>query len=164
MKDCPGSAAVHDIQLSQLPRHSFRELSDQIPVFFYDWSGKTKIEFKKTVKQMFLVSNTGKAQMVFMWWELNMDTEGKIQKYSNCYVYFVTFVLWLSRFNNRVTLPWMYLKGTKALLIFFSDQDYNREEMALPTVMWEPSLNLGKPMLEDYFFLLDNYNFYAFWT
>ncbi|KPJ08008.1 Protein arginine N-methyltransferase 7 [Papilio machaon] len=78
MKDCAGSAAVHDIQLSQLPRKAFRELSEQIPVFYYDWSGKTPIDLKKTVKQEFTVTNTGKAQMVFMWWELNMDTEGKI--------------------------------------------------------------------------------------
>ncbi|CAH0729989.1 unnamed protein product, partial [Brenthis ino] len=78
MKMCAGSAAVHDIQLSQLPRQAFKELSDQIPVFYYDWSGNTPIDMKKTVKQQFNVTNTGKAQIVFMWWELNMDTEGKI--------------------------------------------------------------------------------------
>ncbi|CAG4946707.1 unnamed protein product [Parnassius apollo] len=78
LKDCAGSAAVHDIQLSQLPRQAFRELSEQIPVFYYDWSGKIPIDFKRTVKQEFKVIGTGKAQMVFMWWELNMDTEGKI--------------------------------------------------------------------------------------
>ncbi|XP_060802656.1 protein arginine N-methyltransferase 7 isoform X2 [Amyelois transitella] len=78
MKDCAGSAAVHDIQLSQLPRSSFRELSDPIPVFYYDWSGRSPIDFKRTVKQQFSASGTGRAQMVFMWWELNMDTEGRI--------------------------------------------------------------------------------------
>ncbi|XP_034831267.1 protein arginine N-methyltransferase 7-like isoform X1 [Maniola hyperantus] len=78
MKECAGSAAVHDVQLSQLPRHAFRELSDQIPVFYYDWSGRSPIDMKRTVKQEFTVSNTGQAQMVFMWWELNMDPEGKI--------------------------------------------------------------------------------------
>ncbi|KAL4702422.1 hypothetical protein ACJJTC_003047 [Scirpophaga incertulas] len=78
MKNCAGSAAVHDIQLSQLPRQSFRELSDQIPVFYYDWSGRTALDMKRTVKQQFTVTATGRAQMVFMWWELNMDTEGRI--------------------------------------------------------------------------------------
>ncbi|KAJ8715935.1 hypothetical protein PYW08_013220 [Mythimna loreyi] len=78
MIDCPGSAAVHDLQLSQLPRHTFRELSDQIPVFYYDWSGRSPIIMKRTVKQDFTVSGTGSAQVVFMWWELNMDTEGRI--------------------------------------------------------------------------------------
>ncbi|XP_075979043.1 arginine methyltransferase 7 isoform X2 [Anticarsia gemmatalis] len=78
MKDCAGSAAVHDLQLSQLPRSSFRELSEPIPVFYYDWSGRTPIIFKRTVKQDFNATDTGKAQVVFMWWELNMDTEGKI--------------------------------------------------------------------------------------
>ncbi|XP_041987392.1 protein arginine N-methyltransferase 7-like isoform X2 [Aricia agestis] len=78
MKDCAGSAAVHDIQLSQLPRTDFKEVSEPIPVFYYDWSGKTPIDMKRTVKQKFSITNTGHAQMVFMWWDLNMDTEGKI--------------------------------------------------------------------------------------
>ncbi|XP_023950812.2 protein arginine N-methyltransferase 7 [Bicyclus anynana] len=78
MKDCAGSAAVHDVQLSQLPRHSFKELSDQIPVFYYDWSGRSPVDCRRTVKQQFTVTNTGRAQIVFMWWELNMDMEGKI--------------------------------------------------------------------------------------
>ncbi|MCP6117004.1 hypothetical protein NL387_27330, partial [Klebsiella pneumoniae] len=30
------------------------------------------------MKQEFSVVTTGKAQLVFMWWELNMDQEGKI--------------------------------------------------------------------------------------
>lgn len=78
IKECAGSASVHDIQLSQLPRNSFRELSEQIPVFYYDWSGKTPITMRRTVKQQFTVTATGKAQMIFTWWELNMDPEGKI--------------------------------------------------------------------------------------
>ncbi|XP_045496135.1 protein arginine N-methyltransferase 7 [Colias croceus] len=78
MKACAGSAAVHDIQLSQLPRNAFTEISDQIPVFYYDWSGRSAINMRRTVKQQFTVTATGNAQIVFMWWELNMDTEGKI--------------------------------------------------------------------------------------
>lgn len=78
MKDCAGSAAVHDIQLSQLPRQAFKEISEQIPVFYYDWSGRSEIDMKRTVKQQFNATITGNAQMVFMWWELNMDTEGKV--------------------------------------------------------------------------------------
>ncbi|XP_072947271.1 protein arginine N-methyltransferase 7-like isoform X2 [Epargyreus clarus] len=78
MRDCPGSAAVHDIQLSQLPRYAFREISDQIPVFSYDWSGRTPLEMNRVAKHNFVATNTGKAQVVFMWWELNMDPEGKI--------------------------------------------------------------------------------------
>ncbi|CAB3220456.1 unnamed protein product [Arctia plantaginis] len=78
MKDCPGSAAVHDLQLSQLPRQTFNELSDPIPVFFYDWSGRTPTIFKRTVTHNFNANRTGKAQVVFMWWDLNMDPEGKI--------------------------------------------------------------------------------------
>ncbi|CAK1544911.1 unnamed protein product [Leptosia nina] len=78
MKNCPGSAAVHDIQLSQLPRQAFTEISEQIPVFLYDWSGGSDIIKRRTGKQNFNALATGNAQMVFMWWELNMDTEGRI--------------------------------------------------------------------------------------
>ncbi|KAI5637866.1 protein arginine N-methyltransferase 7 [Phthorimaea operculella] len=78
MKDCAGSAAVHDIQLSQLSRKTFTELSEQLPVFYYDWSGKTPLDKKRMVKQNFTAIASGKAQMVFMWWDLNMDQEGKI--------------------------------------------------------------------------------------
>ncbi|XP_073946868.1 protein arginine N-methyltransferase 7-like isoform X2 [Choristoneura fumiferana] len=78
MKACAGSASVHDIQLSQLPRQAFTELSEPIPIFYYDWSGRTPIDMRRTVKQDVTVTGTGQAQMVFMWWELNMDMEGKI--------------------------------------------------------------------------------------
>ncbi|XP_047993229.1 protein arginine N-methyltransferase 7 isoform X2 [Leguminivora glycinivorella] len=78
MKSCAGSAAVHDLQLSQLPRSTFKELSEPLPIFYYDWSGRTPIDMKRTVKQDLSVLDTGEAQMVFMWWDLNMDTEGKI--------------------------------------------------------------------------------------
>ncbi|CAG9089107.1 unnamed protein product [Plutella xylostella] len=78
MKDCPETAAVHDIQLSQLPRSSFKLLSEPLPVFYYDWSGKSPVDFNRTVRQSFVAKQTGAGQMVFMWWDLNMDTEGKI--------------------------------------------------------------------------------------
>ncbi|XP_061714851.1 protein arginine N-methyltransferase 7 [Cydia pomonella] len=78
MKSCAGSAAVHDLQLSQLPRSAFKELSEPLAIFYYDWSGRTPIDMKRTVKQDLSVLDTGEAQMVFMWWDLNMDTEGKI--------------------------------------------------------------------------------------
>ncbi|CAH2039388.1 unnamed protein product, partial [Iphiclides podalirius] len=104
MKECAGSAAVHDIQLSQLPRQAFRELSDQIPVFYYDWSGKTPVDFKRTVRQQFKATNTGKAQMVFMWWELNMDPEGKIVL--SCAPWWSHSEADLSSERPQDTVPW----------------------------------------------------------
>ncbi|XP_045450910.1 protein arginine N-methyltransferase 7-like [Melitaea cinxia] len=104
MKDCAGSAAVHDIQLSQLPRQAFKELSEQIPVFYYDWSGRSSIDMKRTVKQQFTVTNTGKAQMIFMWWELNMDPEGKICL--SCAPWWAHVDADLSSEKPQDTIPW----------------------------------------------------------
>ncbi|XP_049874174.1 protein arginine N-methyltransferase 7 isoform X2 [Pectinophora gossypiella] len=78
IKDCSGIASVHDLQLSQLPRRTFTELSEQLAIFYYDWSGRTPIDMKRTVHQKFTATTSGTGQMVFVWWDLNMDTEGKI--------------------------------------------------------------------------------------
>ncbi|XP_046968729.1 protein arginine N-methyltransferase 7 [Vanessa cardui] len=104
MKDCAGSAAVHDIQLSQVPREAFKELSDQIPIFYYDWSGHSSIDMKRTVQQLFTVTNTGKAQMIFMWWELNMDPEGKICL--SCAPWWAHPDANLSSESPKDTIPW----------------------------------------------------------
>lgn len=37
IKKCPGSAAVHDIQLSQLPLSSFNTIIPPTPVLRFDW-------------------------------------------------------------------------------------------------------------------------------
>ncbi|GBP58490.1 Protein arginine N-methyltransferase 7 [Eumeta japonica] len=100
MKDCAGSAAVHDVQLSQLPRNAFRELSEQIPIFYYDWSGKTPIDMKKIIKQQFAAVATGRAQVVFMWWELNMDAEVKLIEANNEAALSERTCKWFQKFKN----------------------------------------------------------------
>ncbi|KAF7285995.1 hypothetical protein GWI33_008298 [Rhynchophorus ferrugineus] len=77
IKQCPGSAAVHDIQLSQLPITSFNSLVNPIPVLRFDWSGKTPFIFTRSTINSLKSKHDGNAQMVFMWWELQMDIEGK---------------------------------------------------------------------------------------
>lgn len=77
IRNCAGSPAILDVQLSQLPRYKFIELSEVLPIFYYDWSGRTPIDKKKVVKQTLYATGDGKAHMVFVWWELNMDTEGR---------------------------------------------------------------------------------------
>ncbi|XP_018575753.1 protein arginine N-methyltransferase 7 [Anoplophora glabripennis] len=78
IKTCPGTAAVHDIQLSQLPTHSFNTIISPIPVLRFDWSGKTPFVFDRFTINTVKSEHDGTAQAVFMWWELQMDTEGKI--------------------------------------------------------------------------------------
>ncbi|XP_030752768.1 protein arginine N-methyltransferase 7 [Sitophilus oryzae] len=77
IKTCPGSSAVHDIQLSQLPLSSFNSIVPPIPVLRFDWSGKTPFVFTRSTIQSLKAVSHGKAQMVFMWWDLQMDIEGK---------------------------------------------------------------------------------------
>lgn len=96
MLDCAGTAAVHDLQMSQLRRHQFIELSEPIPVFYYDWSGKIPLEKRRVVKQQFKAVDPGRAHVVFMWWELNMDTEGQ---YNNIRVFY--------GFGISSSLAWM---------------------------------------------------------
>lgn len=77
-KECSGSAAVHDIQLSQLPESSFNTIIPPIPVLRFDWSGRTPFVFERSTINTVKSERQGIAQCVFMWWELQMDTEGKV--------------------------------------------------------------------------------------
>lgn len=77
-KNCPGSAAVHDIQLSQLPESSINTLISSIPVLKFDWSGRTPFILERSTVKTLKAERDGIAQCIFVWWELQMDTEGKI--------------------------------------------------------------------------------------
>ena len=78
IKKCAGSAAVHDIQLSQLPTDSIVTIVPPIPVLRFDWSGRTPFIFERSTINSVKAENNGKAQAVFMWWDLQMDIEGKV--------------------------------------------------------------------------------------
>lgn len=78
IQNCVGSAAVHDLQLNQIKLDSIKLLTPPIPVFRFDWSGKTPFIFEQSTIHSIKASQTGVAQTVFMWWDLQMDTEGKI--------------------------------------------------------------------------------------
>lgn len=78
IQNCAGSAAVHDVQLSQLSYNSFNTIASPIPVLRFDWSGQTPFIFERSTINTIKAECDGKAQAVFMWWELQMDTENKI--------------------------------------------------------------------------------------
>ena len=45
----------------------------------FDYSGKSPIEFKgRSVKKASVLGHGGKCDALFMWWDLEMDTENKI--------------------------------------------------------------------------------------
>ncbi|XP_058835290.1 protein arginine N-methyltransferase 7 [Topomyia yanbarensis] len=76
--DCRGSAAVFDVQLSQLPLGSFTALSEPIPVFEFNWSDKDGLVNKRHSRKLIKIKHSGVPQAVFMWWDLKMDLEEKI--------------------------------------------------------------------------------------
>ncbi|XP_063991899.1 protein arginine N-methyltransferase 7 [Diachasmimorpha longicaudata] len=78
IQNCPGSLAVHDLQLSQVPRDSFTSLSPVLPLFHFDWTGKTPLIFTETSSVVFKGISRGKACGVFMWWDIVMDINEEI--------------------------------------------------------------------------------------
>lgn len=76
--NCRGAASVHDIQLNQIDLNDIKFLIEPYPVFRFDWSGKTPFIFERTTINTLRAQNSGKAQAVFMWWDLLMDIENKI--------------------------------------------------------------------------------------
>lgn len=78
IKNCPGAAAVHDLQMSQLPVHLINRIVSPQPVLRFDWSGKTPFIFERSTISTFKAELDGKAQIVFMWWDLIMDIDSQI--------------------------------------------------------------------------------------
>ncbi|XP_034935175.1 protein arginine N-methyltransferase 7 isoform X2 [Chelonus insularis] len=78
INSCPGSLALHDIQLSQLPYESFTSLLTSQPIFTFDWSGKKPIIFNEVNSVNSTAIASGTAHAVFMWWELAMDEDEEI--------------------------------------------------------------------------------------
>ncbi|KAF5305598.1 hypothetical protein FQR65_LT07678 [Abscondita terminalis] len=79
IKECPGIAIVHDIQLSQLSKQLFKEIIPPQIVAQFHW-GKKESYCVDSDCNVFSVTaaSSGTAQVVFMWWDLIMDTENKI--------------------------------------------------------------------------------------
>lgn len=75
---CPGSAAVHDLQMSELEENTFKFITEAICVFEFDFTGKKSIEMNETFIKQISVTENGKCEIVFMWWILNMDMTGEI--------------------------------------------------------------------------------------
>ncbi|RZC34261.1 protein arginine N-methyltransferase 7 [Asbolus verrucosus] len=95
------SAAVHDLQLNQLNLSLIKTIVAPVPVFRFDWSGRTPFIFEHSTINSLKAEQAGVAQAVFMWWDLQMDFEGKIVL--SCAPYWAHP---LSRDNHNTVLPW----------------------------------------------------------
>ena len=47
-------------------------------MFRFDWSGGAPLVFNETVSHSVKAIKTGTAQAVFMWWDLDMDTDRQV--------------------------------------------------------------------------------------
>ncbi|KAG7187839.1 hypothetical protein KM043_016875 [Ampulex compressa] len=78
VKACSGAAAVHDMQLTRLPYEAFRPLLPPQPIFKFDWSGKIPLLYDEKVCLHVKSLSDGTANAIFMWWDLNMDTDNEV--------------------------------------------------------------------------------------
>ncbi|NWW36427.1 ANM7 methyltransferase, partial [Panurus biarmicus] len=77
MENCPGVSSVCDIQLNQMPSSDFNTLSDVVTMFSVDFS--KPVESASTYYRVQLEAvKSGKAQIVFSWWDIDMDPSGMI--------------------------------------------------------------------------------------
>ncbi|XP_064640600.1 protein arginine N-methyltransferase 7-like [Lineus longissimus] len=76
---CPGSAAVYDLQLDQLVEgKDFRPITEPFKIFKFDYSGKTPIEYNRSQAAVLRTLRAGHCHAVFMWWDLHMDMDADI--------------------------------------------------------------------------------------
>ncbi|XP_065160684.1 protein arginine N-methyltransferase 7 isoform X2 [Atheta coriaria] len=78
IKNCKGTANLHDVQLSQLSEHSFNSLVEPQAVFRFDFSGRTPFIYERSSVSIVKSLRNAIAHGVFMWWDLNMDIDNKI--------------------------------------------------------------------------------------
>ncbi|XP_065299428.1 protein arginine N-methyltransferase 7-like isoform X1 [Dermacentor albipictus] len=78
VRTCPGIAAVHDIQLSQLQPDDFVCVTDQMPVFRFVFSEIETLTFNETAVVHLKIKVGGTCHLVVMWWVLEMNPSDSI--------------------------------------------------------------------------------------
>ncbi|XP_068146639.1 protein arginine N-methyltransferase 7 [Drosophila tropicalis] len=79
LNECKGDAALHDLQLSQLPTESFHLFSKSVEIFEFDFQQHLEPIQKQRNKVVPLqASQPGSADMVFYWWDIDLDHESEI--------------------------------------------------------------------------------------
>ncbi|BFG05806.1 protein arginine N-methyltransferase 7 [Drosophila madeirensis] len=78
LKNCKGEAALHDVQLSQLPPGTFRLLTEPMEIFQFDFQRKEKREKQRDKLLPLQTTQPGAAELVFYWWDIQLDDQGEI--------------------------------------------------------------------------------------
>lgn len=78
IRDCPGAAAVLDLQMEQISQSQFTAVSNPIKVYRFDYSSGDNIQFSGESQEVVTAIASGRCDAVFMWWDLEMDTKNKV--------------------------------------------------------------------------------------
>ncbi|KAH8305910.1 hypothetical protein KR018_003205 [Drosophila ironensis] len=78
LSTCNGEAALHDVQLSQLPAHSFHPLTEPAEIFVFDFQRKQQREKHRHQLLKLQTQRPGCAELVFYWWDIQLDDGGEI--------------------------------------------------------------------------------------
>ncbi|ALC41773.1 Art7 [Drosophila busckii] len=78
LQQCSGEAALHDVQLSQLPSNSFRCLTEPAEIFEFDFQRKQPRELKRQRAVKIQLQHAGNAELVFYWWQIALDDAGEV--------------------------------------------------------------------------------------
>jgi len=70
LKGCQGEAALHDVQLSQLPSSAFRPITDPVKIFQFDFQRKQEREKRREQLLKLHSKQPGAAELVFYWWDI----------------------------------------------------------------------------------------------
>ncbi|XP_030625284.1 LOW QUALITY PROTEIN: protein arginine N-methyltransferase 7 [Chanos chanos] len=74
---CSGAPSVCDIQLSQVPPHTFTPLGPLCTMFSVDFSQPVS-SAPQSYSTRFVAQTAGRAQVVLSWWDIEMDPSGSI--------------------------------------------------------------------------------------
>ncbi|EDV98353.1 protein arginine N-methyltransferase 7 isoform X1 [Drosophila grimshawi] len=74
---CSGEAALHDVQLSQLPIDSFHVLTAPTPIFQFDFQRKQAREQQRENILRLQIVRPGSVELIFYWWQIELDDRGE---------------------------------------------------------------------------------------
>lgn len=67
-----GLSTVHDIQMTQITRDDFVEVSAPVKIFEFDWSSRSLCTTSKRECLKLQAETNGRAEVVLSWWDLEM--------------------------------------------------------------------------------------------
>ncbi|VDL63146.1 unnamed protein product [Nippostrongylus brasiliensis] len=77
LDNCPGTSAVFDVQLSQVKPHLFKQLSEPILAFSFNFESEESIIYDESFDRAITCVDSGQVDAILMWWDLDMDGIGK---------------------------------------------------------------------------------------